>query len=110
MIKEYRKKTTIKAEQFDGSDEMANKYNMLWELDLREDMLIPYLPTREGKMFIKKGDWIATGIDGEHWAIADDIFCRTYEEVKGEQTTQEVKTFLSQEESASDEATRRGTR
>lgn len=25
------------------------------------------------------GDWIATGIDGEHWAIADDIFRRTYE-------------------------------
>ena len=79
MIKEYRKKTTIKAEQFDGSDEMANKYNMLWELDLREDMLIPYLPTREGKMFIKKGDYIATDADGEHWVIDKDVFKRTYE-------------------------------
>ncbi len=28
---------------------------------------------------LHKGDWIATGIDGEHWAIADDIFRRTYE-------------------------------
>lgn len=33
-------------------------------------------------MKINKGDWIATGIDGEHWCIADDIFKRTYEEVK----------------------------
>lgn len=28
----------------------------------------------EGEFAIKAGDWIATGIDGEHWAIADDIF------------------------------------
>lgn len=82
MIKEYRKKTTIRAEQFDGSDEMANKYGMLWVLDPREDILIPYLPTKEGKIFIKKGDWIATGIDEEHWAIADYIFQRTYEEIE----------------------------
>lgn len=79
MLHTYRKIATIQAEQFDGTDEMANKYNMLWELDLREDMLIPYLPTREGNMFIKKGDWIATGIDGEHWAIDADIFSKTYE-------------------------------
>ena len=83
MLKEYRKKTTIKAEQFDGSDEMANKYGVLWDLDESKDILVPYLPTKEGKMFIKKGDWIATGIDGEHWAITDSIFRRTYEEVDG---------------------------
>ena len=81
MIHTYRKTATIQAEQFDGSDEMANKYNMLWELDLREDMLIPYLPTREGNMFIKKDDYIATGVDGEQWAIDKDIFERTYERV-----------------------------
>ena len=28
MLHEYRKKTTIKAEQFDGSDEMAEKYGL----------------------------------------------------------------------------------
>ena len=81
MLHKYRKTALIEAEQFDGTDEMANKYNMLWELDLREDMLIPYLPTREGNMFIKKGDWFATGVDGEHWAIDQDIFERTYERV-----------------------------
>ena len=30
-------------------------------------------------MNISIGDWIATGIDGEHWAIDKDIFERTYE-------------------------------
>ena len=28
MLHEYRKKTTIKAEQFDGSDEMMKKYGL----------------------------------------------------------------------------------
>ncbi len=80
MIKEYRKKTTIKAEQFDGSDEMSNKYDVHWHIG--EYGFVPYLSTKEGKMIIKKGAWIATGIDGEHWPIANDIFRRTYEEVK----------------------------
>lgn len=84
MIKEYRKKTTIKAEQFDGSDEMIKKY------DIQNCARIGYtivhsnifrLPTKEGNMSINIGDWIATGIDGEHWCIASDIFQRTYEEV-----------------------------
>ncbi|WP_283586397.1 hypothetical protein [Limosilactobacillus vaginalis] len=80
MRHEYRKKTTIKAEQFDGSDEMIKEYGiheanvppMVTDLNL-------YLPTKEGDMVIKQDDWIATGIDGEHWVIANDIFCKAYE-------------------------------
>lgn len=80
MIKEYRKKTTIKAERFDGSDKMAAKYNAIErEVTISSGWL---LPTNEGLMGLDIGDWIATGIDGEHWVIADDIFRRTYEEVK----------------------------
>ena len=78
MLKEYRKKTTIKAEQFDGSVEMAKKYDIE-----RGDIgggYEYYLPTNEGDMAFDEGDWIATGIDGEHWAIDSDIFRRTYEE------------------------------
>ena len=46
-----------------------------------DDIMNAYflLPTKEGNMKINKGDWIATGIDGEYWVIADDIFLRTYE-------------------------------
>ena len=77
MIKEYRKKTTIKAERFDGSTEMAKKYDI--EHGDTGAGYEYYLPTNEGDMAFDEGDWIATGIDGEHWAIADDIFRRTYE-------------------------------
>lgn len=80
MIHKYRKKVPIEAEQFDGSVVMKQKYgiheakvpNMVTDLNL-------YLPTKEGDTVINYGDWIATGIDGEHWVIADDIFRRTYE-------------------------------
>ena len=50
----------------------ANVPPMVTDLNL-------YLPTKEGDMVIKQDDWIATGIDGEHWVIANDIFCKTYE-------------------------------
>lgn len=82
MLKEYRKKTTIKAEQFDGSAKMARKYggkiNPEYCIFAGEPRFV--LPTKEGGMKFDTGDWIATGIDGEHWAIANNIFRRTYEE------------------------------
>ena len=85
MLKEYRKKTTIKAEQFDGSTKQIARYKVhIVGPTSRGDTSYFLLPTKEGKMAIHEGDWIATGIDGEHWAIADSIFRRTYEEVKHE--------------------------
>lgn len=80
MIHKYRKKVPIEAEQFDGSFAMGKKYgvhdakvpDMVTDLNL-------YLPTKEGDMIVGVGDWIATGINGEHWVIANDIFRRTYE-------------------------------
>ena len=83
MLKEYRKKITIKAEQFDGSEKMARKYggkiNPEYCIFAGEPRFV--LPTKEGGMKFDTGDWIATGIDGEHWVIEDSIFKRTYEEV-----------------------------
>lgn len=83
MIHEYRKKTTIKAEQFDGSAEMMDKYLIVVLGTLTRGKVIDGCPcvlkTKEGAMNLHLGDWIATGIDGEHWVIADDIFHRTYE-------------------------------
>ncbi len=66
----YRKIATIEAEQYkrgleDGIDEKG-----------------PYLDTLEGKLYIPDNGWIATGIDGERWAIQDDIFKRSYERVQ----------------------------
>lgn len=35
--------------------------------------------TLEGDLVVVPGDWIATGIKGEHWPIKPDIFEATYE-------------------------------
>lgn len=90
MIKTYRKVATIKAEQFDGSTEMIEKYhirtNTVYELDPEYrlfDDIVPYqIETLEGFIELDPGDWIATGISGEHWAIRNNIFKKTYVEVK----------------------------
>lgn len=83
MLKEYRKKVTIKAEQFDGSTKQIARYKVhivgptSWG-----DASYFLLPTKEGNMKLNVGDYIATGIDGEHWAIDNDIFRETYEPVE----------------------------
>lgn len=87
MIHKYRKTALIEAEQFDGSDEMAEKYNMhcaaTGEVDSDGFHMVGfYLPTKEGDMEVKPFAYIATGIDGEHCAIDVDIFERTYERVE----------------------------
>ncbi|WP_443484483.1 hypothetical protein [Limosilactobacillus reuteri] len=84
MLHTYRKTALIEAEQFDGSDEMMKKYSIV---DMANVTSVPlhtarwFLPTKEGTMNLYEGDWIATGVDGEHWAIDQDIFKRTYERV-----------------------------
>ncbi len=42
------------------------------------------LDTLEGEMQGKKGDWKATGVEGEQWFIKDSIFEKTYEPVDDE--------------------------
>ena len=83
MLKEYRKTATIQAEQFDGSKEQVKRYPIIVLGTLQDGCVYTGCPcvlkTKEGGMNLKKGDWIATGVDGEHWCIAKDIFERTYE-------------------------------
>jgi hypothetical protein len=38
--------------------------------------------TLEGDLILHDGDWIVTGINGERWPIADDIFRKTYVEAE----------------------------
>ncbi|WP_416588910.1 DUF1642 domain-containing protein [Lactiplantibacillus plantarum] len=78
MIKIYRKTATIKAEQFDGSDEMINKYHIEYD----EAYTVPFrIEAIEGWIGVEGGDWIATGVHGEHWIIADVVFKQTYAEL-----------------------------
>ena len=80
MLHTYRKTATIQAEQFDGSLKQIAKYKVhIIGPTTFGDKTFFLLPTKEGNMSIDVGDWIATGVDGEHWIIANDIFHRTYE-------------------------------
>ncbi|MCR1878944.1 hypothetical protein [Limosilactobacillus reuteri] len=81
MLRKYRKTALIEAEQFDGSVGMMRKYSIKADPEGHYFSGFPLftLLTKEGKMSIRVGDWIATGIDREHWAIAPDIFEKTYE-------------------------------
>ncbi|AVH85784.1 DUF1642 domain-containing protein [Lactiplantibacillus plantarum] len=90
-MKFYRKQP-IEAEQFDGSEEMIDKYHIeMVEGDYAEDYSMPeagpapyvrYFLTRfDVAKGISAGDWIVTGINGEHWTIADDVFKKTYAEL-----------------------------
>ena len=40
--------------------------------------------TLEGELFAAVGDWVIKGIKGEFYPCKQDIFEKTYEEVKGE--------------------------
>lgn len=77
MLHKYRKTALIEAEQFDGSDEMIRKYHIKYYSPGDEYSFY----TKEGASILNIGDWIATGIDDEHWRIEPDIFKRTYERV-----------------------------
>lgn len=41
----------------------------------------PLIKTLEGNMKIKDNDWIATGVNGEHWPVKDEIFQKTYKKL-----------------------------
>lgn len=80
MIKTYKKIATIQAEQFDGSQEMMDKYKVIervWSSGITEYEI----ETIEDNEELWVTDWIATGIHGEHWIISDYIMQGYYEEV-----------------------------
>lgn len=79
MIKTYRKTATIKAEQFDGSDKMVDRYELIDAGTILGTHHTELYLTGSGKVDV--GDWIATGVNGEHWPIADEVFKKTYAEL-----------------------------
>ncbi|MCC4459647.1 hypothetical protein [Limosilactobacillus reuteri] len=83
MLRKYKKIVPIEAEQFDGSKEQVKRYPIIVLGTLQDGCVYTGCPcvlkTKEGGMNLKKGDYIATGVDGEHWCIAKNIFERTYE-------------------------------
>ena len=91
MIKTYRKTATIRAEQFDGSDEMIERYSIRVEegFAMKEGEVVSTIvhwlpasayPGEPFEMKVVSGDWIVIDND-EYEAIADDVFKASYVEV-----------------------------
>ncbi len=87
--REYRKTATIRATQWwKLGDHPAvvlksapNRY---------ADEGISWCPTLEGGHIVTPGDWIATGVQGEHWPIKADVFATTYELVDSARAAMET--------------------
>lgn len=80
MLHTYRKKAAIQAEQFDGSNEMAEKHGLKkfgWRGFIREygvnnfELGCPLL--------ISKSDWIIKNEDGKYSVLPDRKFKQIYE-------------------------------
>lgn len=94
-VKAYRKISSIDAVQLcwrnwseicDFTGDLIGPHNRGRQVETFSDTcgeLSPYIelsiPTLEGTMIARHGDWIAKGHDGEFWAIKPDIFQKTYE-------------------------------
>lgn len=82
MLHKYRKRVPIEAEQFNGSTKQIARYKVHVVGPTSWGGASHFLlPTKEGNMKLNVGNYIATGVDGEHWVIDQDIFERTYERV-----------------------------
>ena len=81
----YIKTGTTEFEQFDGSDEMCEKYGIHPDMGTANvvtgETLYFLVPTLEGELSFEIGDWIATGVNGEHWPVKDEIFQKTYKKL-----------------------------
>ena len=89
MSKFRKKPVVVEAVQWDGK--MTTIEPMLARSTVTEvgqDFTDPDLiiPTLEGKMRAKVGDWIILGVAGEMYPCKPDIFAATYESVEGDVT------------------------
>ncbi len=77
-VREYRKTATIKASQW---WKMGDHPAVVMASDVTgatPEKPLPFCPTLEGGHIVTPGDWIATGVQGEHWPIKADVFAATY--------------------------------
>jgi hypothetical protein len=86
----YRKKpVVVHAVKWDGK---VSTLAPLWQHATIEEAMQDFLsddlliPTPEGKMRAKPGDWIICGVQGELYPCKSDIFEATYEPAEEAQT------------------------
>lgn len=80
--KQYRKKpVVISAFQWNGERPLPFPLVGNWDNNPMDSGKVS-IKTLEGWMGVSEGDYIITGIAGEHYACKSDIFHLTYEAVK----------------------------
>lgn len=82
LLRFYRKKPiVIRAVVWDGSQETLREVSAHCPCDLLIDALTAELiiPTLEGTMRARIGDYVVVGIQGELYPVKPDIFQATYE-------------------------------
>ena len=73
MAKYRKKPIVIEAKQWFGEPVQGCKLINYYTLSI---------PTPEGEVFAKRGDWIITGVKCEKYPCKPDIFEMTYEKVE----------------------------
>ena len=84
MIRRFKKKPIIiEAILFDGTKKSFEEISLFTDyiVENREGSDLS-IPTLEGVMVAKVGDWIIKGVNGEFYPCKPDIFDKTYEEIK----------------------------
>lgn len=84
--KKYRKTALIEAKQWHkmGDHPAVVKYTNQGGYAVKGIGPYGWVQTLEGGHIVSVGDWIATGIKGEHWPIKPDVFAATYELVENQ--------------------------
>lgn len=83
----YIKTGTTEFEQFNETSDQRFKFGIIDKALLTSVESVAYgadrymIPTLEGNMVIHPTDWIATGAEGEHWPVKDEIFKKTYKKL-----------------------------
>lgn len=84
MIKTYRKTAIIQAQQFNGSDEMIDSYQIrVSHGDHIGNKPSYLLHTLKGNMSLKVGDWITNSFQWGRWVVPDNVFKSSYTKVRG---------------------------
>jgi hypothetical protein len=82
MAKQYRKKPVV-IEAFKwGTDVVPEWWKKLEGVMIQPSTGSAFIPTLEGKMEARVGDYIIQGVKGEVYPCKPDIFAATYDEVK----------------------------
>lgn len=79
----YRKTATVEATQWHALGDHPSVKTLpsnhpAWNC-AEQAVRLGWIETLEGGFVVHIGDWICTGVKGEHWAIKPDIFEASYE-------------------------------